>query len=444
MTNKTGDQNPEMEVHLEDIERTLENESTLLLSKFETYQDDPMFHQLSLKFDLPGYSGLMCTFLKTSNLGDYQLFKQKKKDQEKKGDFQIAEEEFAQNFSDSEQLHVKIKQKPLCPMLETYRGHFKNPSMIFQGTKSILPGEQHWESKGLKTADRVLENLEQSFLGNDNFGQESLVEEFENAPSMLEEDEIPDQIQDFGDYQVENYSEKKKLQDELLNNNLLSQTGSAREYSNFSPMMSQDSTKHLQAEMQSNIFSEEFKYWACLEPEKWKVKAKRIKTSKRSKRKKNKANKQEKSLLDFQLIFGKVDDVLTSKTTIQIMKQLTAKHKKIDTKNFELEDLDPVIPLNPNADLLFLFSQNLTNYKTKNPKDQISEEPNGEGEHSYEDHPEQEPEILDTAQATLNESQHLSNYNMDSQHPIQENTQYQSMEIPNENTLDISKVTFGD
>ena len=129
------------------------------------YQDDPMFHQLSLKFDLPGYSGLMCTFLNKSDLGDYQLFKKKKKDQEKKGDFHISDKILNNHLEDSNKILQIIKQKQLCPMLETYREHFSNQSLIFQGTQSILPGEKFINpmgkmSKEMKTNDKLLDNLD--------------------------------------------------------------------------------------------------------------------------------------------------------------------------------------------------------------------------------------------------------------------------------------------
>lgn len=428
------------------IKRTLEENANLAVTKFETYQDDPMFHQLSLKFDLPGYSGLMCTFLQKSSNGRFELFPDPNPPSPINKQAVVSDSKFEKFFSQKSRIYGQMRNKTLCPMLEQYRGHFQDQSLYFQGTRSMLPGERAVrpfslsQAAELKTGDRVLEGLEQSALSHADFDQTSLIEEFENAPSLADAEQIADPLDVFDDYQVENFSERKRLQLELLDSQ--TQSAGGTQLSRVTPLTASDSVS-LRMDLENNLFSREFEYWACLEPEKWRFKTRRIKSSrKRLRTRRKKQLMEEQFLQHFQLVFGQTEP-LESKNVIHIMKQALV--IQIECDDIDLGRVDPIIPIHPNSDLSNLLSHPIlcfqANQSLKQDRPAPAEVPAGVS-------PASDP-ISDDASAQMVEELGFSDQIGDDQvlHKLAGETfedgpsRYPLIKIPSENTLDISKVT---
>lgn len=447
--------------------RTLENKANLTLERLEIYQNDPMFHQLSLRFDEPGYKGMMCAFLEKSENSRLMLFPDRTRPPGvQRGP--MADSKLEEIDRQLEGLFARTQRKPLCPMLDKYRGYFTDQSIVFPGTKSAIPGERTLlegrtpGSKfkpGLKTNDRVLEALDESFLETMELDTKSMIEELERVSVVVEEDAGPEHEALEGDYQVENYSEKRRLQEELMDNQMLSQNSGRSDLASVSQLVSNTSKGSVKGDFEHYFFSEDFQYWACVEPEKWKVKAKRIKTSKkRLKSKQKELNRREKELDDFELVFAEtIESNLESAEVIQILKQ--RKKKPIDFEKMDFEDVDPVIPLNPNMDLYSIFSTrsltffanklsrrnrqpevNLLSQIMKNSENQMDIGVQSGGDFASEGEVEGEQQTFDE---TLNDSSGVAQPNGG---PDLEGTPFPTrnsldlIEIPNENTLDISRV----
>ena len=351
------------------------------------------------------------------------------------------------------EMYPIIKKKNLCPMLEKYRGYFSDESMFFQGTKTKIPGEQVFNEDlsadvELKTSDRVLDNLDRSILENKEFDQASLVEELENASVMIDEEEIDQPLED---YQVEDYSAKQKLQQELLDSQANSQSVGGISSLTGTPLISAQYNA-VQGSLDNNFFLEDFQYWACLEPEKWKFKTKRIKTSRKKLRgRKTKQFKEEKYRKDFDLVFGPAEENLKSKEVIQIMKKSTTKN--VDIYTLEFEDMDPVIPLNTNVDSLRLLCSRNYCFSKTNSDILISKfKNNSKGsfeEHNTEEHVEVDMDMDQALSADMGDfaetSQHVQIFKELAENQRINQTEGDSInliKIPNENTLDISKVTL--
>jgi hypothetical protein len=319
-----------------------------MLCKFETYQDDPMFHQLSYKFDLPGYSGLMTTFLKKSENSVYELFP--KSEAKTNNSFEVPEHVFEKHFEESKHFYHKIRNKKLCPMLEKYRDQFFDDSFMMQSSKFLINDES------FQTQNNILNSLDQSEQCSVRFDQMSIIEEFERMSFAAEEENMGNILNELSDYQVDNYSEKKRLHDELdvsQSNSNLKQMSKYSFSSQASPLISK-SQNLSEKKLENNLFSKEFQYWACMEPEKWKFKAKRIKTSKKtSKRKYKKKSLHEKYEKDFKLIFDNEEEILDSQDVIQTMKNIHI--YRYDSEELNLYLVDPVLPINPNTDIPYLF-----------------------------------------------------------------------------------------
>lgn len=424
------------------IKRTLENSSSLTIGRFETHQDDPMFHQLSVKFDQPGYSGLMCTFLEKSQSGRFELFPDPQPAPPCTPDAFVSDAQFEQFFQNKSKIYKRMRSRTLCPMLEQYRGHFQDQSLYFQGTRSVLPGERTVRPSALreaefKTNDRVLDGLEQSLLSNPDFGQTSLIEEFENAPSFVEADQDAHALDEFDDYQVENFSEKKRLQLELMDNQ--SQSASGSQFSRVSPLTE---AAPVQVNLESNLFSREFEYWACLEPEKWRFKAKRIKSSrKRLRTKKKKQLLEEQFLKHFELVFTE-QKPFESKNVIHIMKQALV--IQIECDDIDLGRVDPLIPMHPNSDLSSLLSHPVLCYQARQ-----SLSLDGPTQPEMPPHVSVDPTADAGSDQLIEEMGFSGQMEQDgvvdqfvSDALMEEQSAYPLIKIPSENTLDISKVVL--
>lgn len=238
-------------------------------------------------FDKSGYSGLLSCSLQRNNLGEYKLFKKKTNRRLIKNPFNknhIQQEISSHAYALGKELNNRSKTKRLCPLLERFRSHFMDQSIIHQPTQSVMPGESLFEGLSndnqLKTADKLLEEFDVSLLNDQKFEEGSIIEELERNISVYEdEEEMEEMIQE--DYEVENFSEQKKLREEIDQDQSLNSTVNRRQYTGYSQYMGSTQSQRIKMDVEANILSEEFEYWSCIEPEKWKMKKNKIKSIKR-------------------------------------------------------------------------------------------------------------------------------------------------------------------
>lgn len=275
-----------------DILKTLDDEKNLFNKSIKQLQNNPIFHFMGKIYDQSSYNGLFTNYLNYDQNFKLIILNEEKNDQTMLESEEFDKTEFHENnYSIGSKLPKSIMNKKICPSLENFRNHFMDQSMIHQTHQSLMPGESI-----LERTPRLNKMSMNSLLKTNELNNNMILEDLNNETILgeLEDNEqVHDSVNLFDDneYQVEDFSENRRLREDFNNSQLSSQKLDSENLSGYTQFEGtrSESAKY---ETQTNLMTGEFQYWACIEPENWKIKEMRIK---RLTKKKTTRIKQKKS-----------------------------------------------------------------------------------------------------------------------------------------------------
>ena len=242
-----------------DIFETLEKPSNLKLDNFNTINSDPLYNILCCKMDQMKYENLISNVLSNFNKNDLPPAKYKKKN-----DTNALKDAYKSFFYTFLGFFEFTNDKNICSSLNTLEEylHIKNDvNFDFE--------DKEWEEE--IQSDNLQSLKKEQILSEQNF--EEFYSQSDSKIKSLDET-----INTIEEYRVEEAGNYLKIEEHSLNPSLVTQ-GIMDQGIIVSDLITRSVESISSQIRQEWKNSEKFDYWAFLEPEKWKIKQKKIKSS---------------------------------------------------------------------------------------------------------------------------------------------------------------------